>query len=273
MENLYLNIEVKVKELTKKVRDNESALYCLTTFFLFLGLVFFLNSNKIFNKNFDIMSTELNEKIYTNNTAFQLKNREFNPTTGLVQFNLKIENKLVVEELINVELREKSNPSEVIKTNLIKLSKEDYVVYATLPKKWKAVSLIVTENNKSIKFYSDMRDIKINNELIEMDKNSLNASVIDSEIVSIKEEINKTISTIEEKNNSINIFEEKFKTLEEDKKYQTESEKIKSDSEIENTKVSIETLKSEIQKLEVTKAELESKIKKLEEKKSDVLKK
>ncbi|MEG1482901.1 MAG: hypothetical protein RSA57_03790 [Cetobacterium sp.] len=279
MEKSYQDIEVKTKELLKKVRNNKSSFYCFITFFLFLGFMFFLNSNKIFNKDFDMMSTELNKKAYTTNTNLELKNREFNAMTGLVQFNLKVENKLILEEPIKVELREKSNPSKIIETNLVKLSDEDYVVYGILPKKWSAVSLTVTENNNattsnnSIKFYSDMRDIKINNELVEMDKDSLNASVITNEISSLNEEINKTIALIADKIKSIKSFEEKVKTLEEDKKYQIDSEKIKSDSEIQNVKTSIETLRSEIKKLDEKKMEREKKIVKLEEKKSDIFKK
>ena len=196
MESSHDKMEIKISNISKRLKNNVSAFYHFIALFLILGLTFFLSSNRLFNKNFDIISTELNKKIVTSNMSIELKSREFNPNNGLIKFNFKINRQGIQHTPIKAEIIERSNLQNKIETNLVKLSEEDYVIYANLPEKWSVISLnIIEENevNKSNKFYSDIRDIKINNQLVEKNKKDLKIEITDDEIKDISKEIDELI--------------------------------------------------------------------------------
>ncbi|MDM0612936.1 hypothetical protein QTH09_18175, partial [Clostridium perfringens] len=172
------------------------------------------------------------------------------------------------------ELREKSNPKELIETKLVKVSNEDYIVYSKLPKNWSAVSLTFIENGTNIdssknkiKFYSDSRDITINNTLKEKNKEGLTVELVDNDIEKIKEEIKNKENEIANKNKEIENLNSQISTLEKEKEYQTETEITETDSKINSFKTEIENKNKEIENLNNTKNELNQKIEKLNKKK------
>ena len=90
---------------------------------------------------------------------------------------------------------------------------------------WEALSLTIKEksevsDNKYVKFYSDIRDIKIDDTLKEKSRNEYTKEVIDNEINDIKSKIEELNLDISDKKSEIEDINNKINLLEEDKKYQ-----------------------------------------------------
>ena len=119
---------------------------------------------------------------------------------------------------------------------------------------------------KYVKFYSDIRDIKIDDTLKKKSRNEYTKEVIDNEINDIKSKIEELNLDISDKKSEIEDINKKINLLEEDKKYQTESEIEVTENTISSNKTSIGNLENGIRKNENSIKELEEKINKLEEK-------
>jgi hypothetical protein len=267
------NIQIKVDNIKKKLDKNRSIPYYFLASICIIGVLFFLSSNVLFNKEMSLMSTEINKDIPLNSVVITLKDRQYNNENGLVQFTIKVKNQSLNEKVnLDFEIREKTNPTEVIPSKVIKVTNSDYVITTKLGVKWEALSLTILDKNMNgeskgnVKLYSDIRDININNELKEKGINEYTVEVIENEIKDIQKEIEEINTTISTKNSKINLFKENITTLESDKKYQTSSELEATENTMKSNQSSIVQLESEI-KIESEKCkEYEEKIKKLEEK-------
>ncbi len=266
------SMQIKVDNINKKLEKNKSIPYYFLASICIIGVLFFLSSNIIFNKEMSLMSTEINKELVLNSVTIMLKDREYNSENGLVQFTVKVKNNSLTEKVnLDFSIREKTNPTEVIPSKVTKVTNSDYIITTNVNKNWKALSLTVLDKNNqgSIKLYSDSRDININNSLKEKGINEYTVEVIENEINDIQAEIEKINEMISSKNNSINSYEENITTLEKDKKYQTESELEATENTISSNKSKINQLEIEM-KIEDKRAdELKEKIKKLEEKKKN----
>lgn len=267
------NIQIKVDNINKKLDKNKSIRYYFLASICIIGVLFFLSSNIIFNKEMSLMSTEINKEILLNSIIVTLKDRQYNNENGLVQFTIKIKNQSLNEKAnLDFEVREKNNPTKIIPNKTTKVTNSDYIVTIKLSSKWEALSLTVIDKNTdgeskgSAKLYSDLRDININNNLKEKGINEYTVEVIENEIKDIQKEIEEINTVISSKNSKINLFKENITTLENDKEYQTESELEVTENTIQSNQSSIVQLENEI-KIESEKCkEYEEKIKKLEEK-------
>ena len=262
-------IQIKVDNVKRKLDKNKSIQYYVLTFICVFGFIFFLSSNMLFNKEMSLMSTKLNKEIILNGITVTLKERQYNSTNGLVQFTLKIENQgLDNKNILDFEIREKSNPVELIECKVNKITNSDYIITTKLTEKWDALSLTVIsknsegETNTSTKIYSDVRDITLNNELETIE-------IIDNEIADIRNEMEQINLTISEKNSTITELKEGINSLEAEKQYQTSSEIESSTNKIELDKSKITQLENEIKNEDKKLKEHEEKIKKLEEKKKN----
>lgn len=267
------NIQSKVRNINKILDKNKSISYYFLASICLIGVLFFLSSNILFNKEMSLMSTEINKEIPLNTILVRLKDRQYNSENGLVQFTIKIKNQSFNEKVnLDFEIREKTNPTEVIPCKVIKVTNSDYIITTNVARMWKALSLTIIDKNVdgdskgSIKFYSDMRDININNSLKEIGINEYVVEVIENEIKDIQKEIQEIDKVISIKNSKINLFKENINTLENDKKYQTESELETTENTIKSNQSSIVQLESEIKIESEKRKEYEEKIKKLEEK-------
>ena len=269
------SMQIKVDNIKKKFDKNKSIPYYFLTSICIIGVLFFLSSNILFNKEMSLMSTEINKEMNLNSLVVTLKDRQYNSENGLVQFTIKIKNQSLNEKAdLDFEIREKNNPTEIIPGKVTKVTNSDYIITTKVDKKWDALSLTVIDKNVTgsyIKIYSDIRDININNELKEKGVNEYTVEVIENEIKDIQQEIEEINTLISTKNSKISTLEENITNLEADKKYQTESEIEATENTIKSNQASIEQLKNEI-KIESEKCkEYEEKIKKLEEKKKNFL--
>lgn len=268
-------MQIKVDNMKRKFEKNKSIPYYFLTSIFIVGVLFFLSSNIIFNKEISLINTEINKEITSSGLNVTLKDRQYNSESGLVQFTLKTKNQNLNGKIaLDFEIREKNNPTEIIPCKVIKITNSDYIITTKIDKKWDALSLTVIDKNTSgsyVKIYSDIREITINNELKEKGLNEYTVEIIDNEIKDIHREIEEINKLISNKNSNISSLEDNINTLEADKKYQTESEIETTENTIQSNKSSIEQLKNEI-KIESEKSkEYEEKIKKLEEKKKNFL--
>lgn len=269
------NVESKFKKFRRS--KNQSFIYFGATSIIILGMVFFLTSNRIFNQDFFVKSTVLNQEILFENNNIKVLDREYNPNTGVFEMFLNIKNSNPnIDKPINISLKEKNHLDENISCELIKVGIDEYVIYSELPLDWSAVSISVTSSDEKnslsevLKIYSDRKDTKENNNLKNENVNGYKVKFIDLEIESLNSNISEIDKLLDEKNTTESNLKKINSELEEDKKYQTENEKQESDSKINSNKSSIEKINKEKEELDKEKKELKNKISKLNQKKNDL---
>ncbi|MGU8654011.1 hypothetical protein ACV3RG_09750 [Clostridium perfringens] len=269
------NVESKFKKFRRS--KNQSFIYFGATSIIILGMVFFLTSNRIFNQDFFVKSTVLNQEILFENNNIKVLDREYNPNTGVFEMFLNIKNSNPnIDKPINISLKEKNHLDENISCELIKVGIDEYVIYSELPLDWSAVSISVTSSDEKnslsevLKIYSDRKDTKENNNLKNENVNGYKVKFIDLEIESLNSNISEIDKLLDEKNTTESNLQKINSELEEDKKYQTENEKQESDNKINSNKSSIEKINKEKEELDKEKKELKNKISKLNQKKNDL---
>ncbi|WP_394888059.1 hypothetical protein [Clostridium perfringens] len=269
------NVESKFKKFRRS--KNQSFIYFGATSIIILGMVFFLTSNRIFNQDFFVKSTVLNQEILFENNNIKVLDREYNPNTGVFEMFLNIKNSNPnIDKPINISLKEKNHLDENISCELIKVGIDEYVIYSELPLDWSAVSISVTSSDEKnslsevLKIYSDRKDTKENNNLKNENVNGYKVKFIDLEIESLNSNISEIDKLLDEKNTTESNLKKINSELEEDKKYQTENEKQESDNKINSNKSSIDKINKEKEELNKEKKELQNKIIKLNQKKNDL---
>ena len=267
-------MQEKVDSIKVKIEKNKTVPYYFLASIFVIGTLFFLSSNLLFNKELNLITTEINQEMYLNNIAFSIKDRKYNPNNGLVQFTIKLkDNNLNTNLDLDFTIREKNNPTEIVPCEVVQITYSDYIVTTEISGRWDALSLTIKEkeenDNKYVKFYSDVRDIKIDDTLKKKNRNEYTIEVIDNEINDIKSKIEELNLDIDDKKLKIEDINNKINLLEEDKKYQTESEIEATENTISSSQTSIVSLENQIIKNENSIKELEEKINKLEEKKQD----
>lgn len=268
-------IQEKVDIIKRKIEKNKTVPYYFLTSIFVIGVLFFLSSNLIFNKELSLITTGINEEMNLNNTTFYINDRKYNPNNGLVQFTIKLKDNILNSNLdLDFTVREKNDPTEIIPCEVVQITYSDYIVTTVVSGKWEALSLTVKEKNevddkKYIKFYSDIRDIKIEDNLKKKSRNEYTIEVIDNEINDIKSRIEEINQTISDKKSELEDLNSKINSLEDEKKYQTENEVESTESLISSMETTIVNLENEIRKNENNIKELEEKINKLGEKKKE----
>lgn len=271
----------KLDDLLYILKRNSRFKYMAFTFIFCGGLVFFLSSNMLFNTASSDISTELITPIAYDTINISLQEREYNSTNGFIKFNVKVEDKNINRDLKpRFELRSKSDPGALIPVTAIKVTDNEYVVITAHNKKWSYLSLQVyldDPNNKEnvavgpFKFYSNIEDVVKNDTLVQKSDKEYFIEIVDREIQGIETQISEYEKLIQENKLAIETITDKNKKLEEEKKYQI-------DTELTTTEITINSNLSAITSLEVKNNELlqlinklGKKISKLEIKKSDYL--
>lgn len=295
------NITKIINNILEHIKNTKSIFYYVVPIVSVLGLVFFVNSKTIFSSNEDIKirSTPLNEVQTTDSLNAKILSRKYNPITKTVEFIIYTEDSNNIDKKdLKFELREQENPNLVIPTRYQRIDSNYYVVLSKVRKNWGVLSLslgyesedsysanssledIDIENldkpSKSkdslvsiIRIYSDINNIQKASFLTEKKKNKYISEIMDLEIGFINQTIEKLNKQIDEDNENIKGAESKISELRNDKKYQTDSEKITTETNIEKLKNLISSTKSIGDERVAKVKELKEKISKLEKKKSD----
>lgn len=303
MKNCIYKLKTLIQNILNKTQSNKSIFYyCIVAISVF-GLLFFISSKNIFDKdNKDIRSTNLNE-FQTNDTLkAKILSRKYSPLSKTVEFIIYVEdaNQLNPDNLV-IELREQQSPNLKIENRYQVVNKNYYIVFAKVPKNWKVLSLALgykddlynpeldtiqieneekneeekerEENNPPLKsivrIYSDANDIKHDSLMKEKRNIEYFSEIMDLEISFIKEEMENLNEKLEKYNSKRKETEQKIMDLRSDIKYKTESEKIATDTDISKLQNTITTLNDladkDIEKIK----ESEDKIVKLEQKRRD----
>lgn len=303
MKNFKYKFETLRQNILDKTQSNKSIFYyCIVAISVF-GLLFFISSKTIFDKDHkDIRSTNLNE-FQTNDTLkAKILSRKYSPLSKTVEFIIYVEdaNQLNPDNLV-IELREQQSPNLKIENRYQVVNKNYYIVFAKVPKNWKVLSLALgykddlynpeldtiqieneekneeekerEENNPPLKsivrIYSDANDIKHDSLMKERRNIEYFSEIMDLEISFIKEEIENLNEKLKKYNSKRKETEQKIMDLRSDIKYKTESEKIATDTDISKLQNTITTLNDladkDIEKIK----ESEDKIVKLEQKRKD----
>lgn len=268
----------KINKFKKSYNKNKSIKIKGMSIILTLILMFFLSSNFLFNRDFNVKSTELNKQFSINNIDIQLVNREYNSGTGLVELMLKVKNKnLAQNDNLEFAVNEKHDPSKIYKPNIIKVSDDEYVVYSKLPLKWEAMCLKVTNKNivdsttnNYIKLYSSVNDTILNDNLVEENKVQCSIQFINLDINELNKEINNLNENIKKNNDYIEKINSNINDLEANKKYRTDEENKDAMTEISSNKTLIEEKKRDNEELNNEVKEYKERISKLEQKKVDL---
>ena len=303
MKNFIYKLKTLIQNILNKTQSNKSIFYyCIVAISVF-GLLFFISSKNIFDKdNKDIRSTNLNE-FQTNDTLkAKILSRKYSPLSKTVEFIIYVEdaNQLNPDNLV-IELREQQSPNLKIENRYQVVNKNYYIVFAKVPKNWKVLSLALgykddlynpdldaiqledeeeneeekerEENNPPLKsvvrIYSDSNDIKHDSLMKEKRNIEYFSQIMDLEIGFVKEEIKNINEKLEKYNSKRKETEQKIMDLRSDIKYKTESEKIATDTDISKLKNTITTLNDLADKDVEKIKESEDKIVKLEQKKRD----
>ncbi len=275
-------IKLFIKDTSEKLKDNTSFFYYLISGVIVLGLIFFLLSGTVFNKDIKVRSTNLNEIQVSNSLNAKILSRQYNPLTHAIEFIVCANDPTNFDgKELSFELREQANTNETIETRFKLIDKDYYIVFAKVPKKWSVLSLSLGykssdntyENeldNKSdlnqntllsiIRIYSDVNDIKTNSLMKEKSSEQYFEEIISIEI----KNLNKEIDALEKKNNSekdkIKDAKIKIEELEADKKYQTESEQNLTSTNIGNLENVISNAENLIKENEKNIKELKDKV-------------
>lgn len=257
-------------------KSQSSKYYCITFSMIFI-LGFFLSSNYLFNKNFvDIKSTPLEQKITLENITFNLISRKYNEDTGLFQGILHVSNSdLQDNNSIGVDVKIDTDPQNTIKSNLVKVSNNYYIVTTYLKENWHTVSLVVSksineEEKKSISVYSNKDDVEKDNKLKEENLNAYNILIVNLEIENINKEIQNITQEISTKNKLISNLSDDNTRQKANEKYQTEDEIKETENKINQNNKIIEDTKNSVTKLLKSLEEQKKRVEKLQEKKYDL---
>ncbi|MGL5353060.1 MAG: hypothetical protein ACRDA5_07025, partial [Clostridium sp.] len=222
----------------------------------------------------------IGEIIKSDPISVTLKDREYNPTTGFIKFVVNIENTNKNNNYVpSFELRSKDNPNELIPVEAHQIIDNKYVIYTTYNKKWSYLSLGVNLTSDSdvnevvgpFKMYSTIADTELNEGLAQKSNKDYYVELVDSEISDINLEIDNLNETIKNNLGKVENIKNENMKLEEDKKYQIESEVSNTNSEISSNISMADRFIAENKEADIKIKNLEEKISKLEIKKSDYL--
>lgn len=267
-------LQKKIKKIKSKLDKNKSLRLKGISVTLIIVLMFFLSSNLLLNKEFNVKSTEINKQQVFNNIQIELLNREYNANTGLVEQLVKIKNLDLGNNIdLSFSAIEKHDLAKVLKVDSIKISDDKYVFYTKVPLNWSALCLKITNKNSQngyVKIYSSSGDTKVNNDLVIKDEIDCKIKFVDLDIEQLKKLITDLNSKIEKNNANISTIEGNVSSIEADKKYMTDEESKDGNAKIAASKTTIKTLESENLKMKNEIKEYNKRIENLEKKKIDL---
>ncbi|MDR5021424.1 hypothetical protein FOL75_04995 [Bacillus thuringiensis] len=278
-----------------KIGSKKNKIYYAIMIAIVVVLTICLTSKEFMFNDDPIVQTEFNRALpgLNYNTVY-LKKWEYNSDKDIMQIHIKVEEKSgsYVSTKLSFKAKEKGNVKE-LPTKVVFNQDNMYVVQISeIPKEYKVVGLFVnekaeivslenntnneggtvqnTDNNnvkeKSIVLTGDYRKIKNNKDLLRKSTDEYIQDETKEELNLVKIEIKNVEKTIPLQDELSDKILNEIERIEANKQYQTEEEKIKSDSEIQKRKLQIEQYKKR-------KTELESKVKELETKEKNIEKK
>ncbi|MBU8787778.1 hypothetical protein MH050_03570 [Bacillus licheniformis] len=282
----------------KITKGKENKLYYASLISVLALLTLFLSSKSFMFDDEPILQTEYDQPIPgLDHVHLILKKWEYNPAKKIMQVQLKTEEigGEVFEPKLKFKAKEKGEV-DFLKVDVVFHQDENYVVQIKgVPADYREVGLIVSEEAESSPLETESLGTNEGGELsvgkqkqkdeekkvvlrgdyrkIKKNKNLKKKNQIEYVEDSIKEELQLKHTEIENLEKSIPIqdgiidqLNDEISKIKANKKYQTETEKAESDTEIQKRKISIEEVKRQ-------KGEMETKLKEAKEKEKILTKK
>ncbi|MGW8819632.1 hypothetical protein, partial [Heyndrickxia sporothermodurans] len=251
-------MEKQIKLKNKRKKMSSSKIYTTTFGAFIFGFFIIFISPMITGGTYKYGEAKLNEyETLSNGLQIALVKKEYNPEKQLMRLDFSIKESQSITslsdikyELISRYIKGKKSPlkTEITQLNdnyfvaIIKGIPEGYAVLSTtiVPKYVHPELQQVNDlEDKSVKIYINETDKIINQNLKEGKESDYKNEYIDYEQQGLKEEIATTEKEIETNKLGIIEVEKKISELENEMKYQTEEEKISSQTQLNDYKTSI----------------------------------
>ncbi|MGG3102096.1 hypothetical protein ABEP12_02215 [Bacillus velezensis] len=288
----------------KLTKNRKSSFYLIIAIVgLTAGLFLFTSKITLWDDT-PILQTEFNDKLEgLSNSSVVLKDWQYNPQKKLMEITIKASS--IDDTPINnltFYAKEKQNPQKKMPVEVVTQYEDAYVLHIkNIQPDYQVVGVVIAENNdksnlsvnqltfsdsnnsnpkeetdqgeiSSVTIYGDYRKVKVNSNLKTLSKREYMIKGI-KEDISVKEsEKRKIDASLPEQKSYIEQLNEQIKTIEKDKKYETNEEQINSNATIKNKQEEIKNVNLNIQKLEERSKEYSEKIEKLNLKLNDVQK-
>ncbi|KMY52502.1 hypothetical protein AC623_20380 [Bacillus sp. FJAT-27231] len=273
------------------LRRKKSWVFLSIIMFLFLGFFSFISSKAYMKEEQNFYHTELKKEIsLTTMSTLRIESWEYNPKKNIMEILLTIDD----SNDYTFEALSKANTRSPMSLKTIYHEQENYVLQIEdVPSNWEAIALDIYEVNKTdeaaviknedekieeereelIKtIYADQKKTKVNDELETKEKDVYAMYFIEMERTQLGKEIKKYTQAIQQEVQKKNELNKEIKELEKEKKYDTEIEKIDTETEIELKKDFIKECDLMIEDYEFEQKNAEEKIRKLNQKEQDLLK-
>ncbi|MEK4181690.1 hypothetical protein NSQ61_19805 [Aeribacillus sp. FSL K6-1121] len=254
----------------------------------FFGLCFFsVFISPIFTgKSYSFEDATLNEYDFlTNTTEIALVKKEYNPDRQLMRLDFSLREATADSKLSNMEYEIESkyitDSSKKLKTKIIRVDDNYLVVFVkNIPEGFSVLSTTIFPKyihpeievsndlqDRSFKIYVKESDKIINNSLAIQSKDKYQKEYISFEQDLVRNEIQKKLKEIKNREIAISDLSKSISNLETDINYQTESEKLETNNQINSHKTKISQYEDEIDTLKNEVEDLKQKILLLEKKK------
>lgn len=282
------------------LRRKSSKLYVSLVVFMVLGFGFFLSSRFIFEEKIQVNASPINEEIeISNNQNIRIYEWIYNKDINEMQLIIETNNLKKEYENINFEAFQRSDGNQVEIENVYTLDEVHVLKIKDIDPEYIQIAVDIIgvnptdekegninsesdyEENSSHNNENDEKEIietvytdyrKVENDSINLEGDKDYINYITSIIVSDTEkEIEKINTIIDSRNQEIENNKSRIEELTNEKVYQTEDEKLTTDSNINGLQTENKTISDEIGTLEYDIVELEDKIQKTQQRQREEL--
>ncbi|MBC1604481.1 hypothetical protein HCJ39_07120 [Listeria rocourtiae] len=262
-----------------KFKRKQSIYYRLSSLFIVLGFVFFLFSQPILGGEEVVKSTPLGEKMELEDMHISMYHRQVNASGDMAQFDFVIALNMDTEDVkkLSFTVQEKNNQGVNLPAKMIKGDANFYVLLVKdIPTDWSVMQIRINEaaidDGDEAVFLMARNDMKKSTTVAWKSTRDVEIEAVDYRIALVEKEIKQLEKDGQKERKNIAKLETEIQEKEAGKRYEiaediviTDAEIGKLQTDIDNAKQGIETLKAKIK-------EQEERKEKLKLKKSDIRK-
>lgn len=269
----------------RSIKNNKSVGYYMLFLVIALMTVFFFTSRLLLPDDTPILNTQIGQPVPFGKTSeLVLERWEYNSVKNFMEVEVGIENFAeILEKEIKIEAITRKDTKKSLPIEVKLQTNDKYVLkIKNLPEDYHTVGLRFsfeevtesgsgetaeqsTEKNEAM-IYADYRKIKVNDKLKEKSKTEYLRASIEREIENTEKDIKDLDEKIEKNIQEKYALNRSITTLNEEMKYQIESEKQKTIGTINRYETKKSDLERENEQIRMTQEELGNKRDKLEEK-------
>lgn len=244
-------ISIRLQSIIRAIKNSKSIFYYSFFVLLITATSFFFFSKDILKDDTPILNTKLGQEVFLGESSkLILKKWEYNQIKNFMEIEIKVEDfAALLGKKIDIKAISRVNPRQKIPVDIKVKTNELYVVrIKNIPEKYHTMALKFTVDdedltrNKEATMYADNRKIVLNNELKDKKQDEYIKDFLKNEIKDIDVKIEKLKKEHKENEGKVVFINENVAVLNDEMKYQTNSEKEKTLSIIKNFKSEEETI-------------------------------